>query len=73
MVKADFIYAISYSPWVSLVHVVPKKSGTIVIKSEEGEEMQTRIVLGHRVCIDYRKLNLATKKIIIHSPPQIRS
>ena len=50
--KADFIYAISDSPWVSPVHVVPKKSGTIVIKSEEGEEMQTRIVLGHRVCID---------------------
>ena len=24
--------------------------------------MLTRIVLGHRVCIDYRKLNLATKK-----------
>ena len=33
-----------------------------MIKSEEGEEMQTRIVSGHRVCIDYRKLNLATKK-----------
>ena len=60
--KADFIYSISYSPWVSRVHVVPKKSGTTVIKSEEGEEMQAIIVLGLRVCIDYRKLNLATKK-----------
>ena len=60
--KADFIYAISDSPWVSLVHVVPKKSGTIVTKSEDGGEMQTRIVSGHHVCIDYRKLNLATKK-----------
>ena len=60
--KADFIYAISDSPWVSLVHVVPKKSGITVIKNEDGGEMQTRIVSGHRVCIDYRKLNLATKK-----------
>ena len=33
-----------------------------MIKSEEGQEMQTRIVSGHRVCIDYWKLNLATKK-----------
>ena len=60
--KADFIYAISDSPCVSPVHVVPKKSGTTVIKSEDGGEMQTRIVSGHRVCIDYQKLNLATKK-----------
>ena len=60
--KADFIYVISDSPWVSPVHVVPKKSGTTVIKSEDGGEMQMRIISGHRVCIDYRKLNLATKK-----------
>ena len=33
-----------------------------MIKSEEGEEMETRIVSGHQVCIDYQKLNLATKK-----------
>ena len=60
--EADFIYAISDSTWVSPVHVVPKKSGITVIKNEKGEEMPTRIVSGHRVCIDYRKLNLATKK-----------
>ena len=50
--KSDFIYAISDSPWVSPVHVVPKKSGTTVIKSEDGGEMKTIIVSGHRVCID---------------------
>ena len=58
--QADFIYAISDSTWVSSVHVIPKKSGIIVVKNEKGEEMPTRIVSGHRVCIDYRKLNLAT-------------
>ena len=31
--NAGFIYAISYSPWVSLVHVVPKKGGFTVIKN----------------------------------------
>ena len=29
-----FIYAISDSPWVSPVHVVPKKGGFTVIKNE---------------------------------------
>ena len=60
--QADFIYAISDSPWVSSIHVVPKYSGTTVVKNEKGEEMQTRVVSGHRVCIDYRKLNVPTKK-----------
>ena len=30
--NADFIYAISNSPWVSPVYVVPKKGGFIVIE-----------------------------------------
>ena len=32
--NAGFIYAISDSSWVSLVHVVPKKGGFTVIKNE---------------------------------------
>ena len=32
--NAGFIYAISDSPWVSPVHVVPKKGGFIVIRNE---------------------------------------
>ena len=31
--NARFIYAISNNPWVSLVHVVPKKGGFIVIRN----------------------------------------
>ena len=57
-----FIYAISDSPWVSLVHMVPKKGAFIVIRNEKNELIPTRTVTGWRVCIDYRKLNTATIK-----------
>ena len=60
--NAGFIYAISDSPWVSPVHVVPKKGGFSVIKNEKNELILTRTVTGWRVCIDYRKLNTATIK-----------
>ena len=60
--KGDVIYAISDSSWVSPVHMVPKKSGVIVENNEKGEEVQTRLVTSWRVSIDYRKLNLVTKK-----------
>ena len=58
--NADFIYAISDSPWVSLVHVVPKKGGFTMIRNEKNELIPIRTVIGWRVCIDYRKLNTAT-------------
>ena len=60
--NAGFIYTISDSPWVSPVHVVPKKGGFTVIRNEKSELIPTRIVIGWRVCIDYRKLNIATRK-----------
>ena len=60
--NAGFIYAISDSPWVSPVHVVPKKGGFTVIRNEKNELIPTRTVIGWRVCIDYRKLNTATRK-----------
>ncbi|GJW72911.1 reverse transcriptase domain-containing protein [Tanacetum coccineum] len=50
LLDAGLIYPISDSPWVSPVHCVPKKGG------------MTRLVTGWRVCIDYRKLNEATRK-----------
>ncbi|GJU62150.1 hypothetical protein Tco_1243985 [Tanacetum coccineum] len=49
-------------PWVSPVHCVPKKGGITVVKNEENELIPTRLVTGWRVCIDYRKLNDATRK-----------
>ena len=60
--NAGFIYAISDSPWVSPVHVVPKKGGFTVIRNENNELIPIRIVTGWRVCIDYKKLNTAIRK-----------
>ena len=60
--NAGFIYAISDSPCVSPVHVVLKKGGFTVIRNEKNELIPTRTVTGWRVCIDYWKLNTATRK-----------
>nr|GEV04272.1 DNA-directed DNA polymerase [Tanacetum cinerariifolium] len=62
LLDAGLIYPISDSPWVSLVHYVPKKGGLTVVENEENELIPTRIVTGWRVCIDNRKLNEATRK-----------
>nr|GFA46443.1 reverse transcriptase domain-containing protein [Tanacetum cinerariifolium] len=59
---AGLIYPISDSPWVSSIHCVPKKGGMTVIKNDENELVPTSLVIGWRVCIDYRKLNEATRK-----------
>ena len=42
--NAGFIYVISDSPWVSPVHVVPKKGGFTVIRNEKNELIPTRTV-----------------------------
>ncbi|XP_062014166.1 uncharacterized protein LOC133730628 [Rosa rugosa] len=62
LLDCDVIYPISDSKWVSPVQVVPKKSGVTVVKNEENELVPQRVVTGHRVCIDYRKLNATTRK-----------
>jgi len=62
LLKADIIYLISDSAWLSLVHVVPKKGGLTVVKNENNELIPTRTVTGWHLCIDYRKLNKATCK-----------
>nr|GEU38417.1 reverse transcriptase domain-containing protein [Tanacetum cinerariifolium] len=59
---AGLIYPISDSPWVSLVHCVSKKGCFTVLENEENELIPTRLVTGWRVCIDYHKLNKATRK-----------
>ena len=42
--NAGFIYAISDSPWVSPVHVVPKNGGFTVIRNEKNELIPARTV-----------------------------
>ncbi|GJS79553.1 hypothetical protein Tco_0729434 [Tanacetum coccineum] len=42
--------------------IVFQKGGITVVANEENELISTRLVTGWRVCIDYRKLNEATRK-----------
>nr|GEX34509.1 reverse transcriptase domain-containing protein [Tanacetum cinerariifolium] len=62
LLDARMIYPVSDSPWVSLIHYVPKKKGITVVENENNELIPTRLVIGWRVCIDYWKLNDATRK-----------
>ncbi|CAJ2661901.1 unnamed protein product [Trifolium pratense] len=62
LLEAGMIYPISDSAWVSPVHVVPKKGGMTVVKNDKNEFIPSRTVTGWRMCIDYRRLNTATRK-----------
>ncbi|XP_004308573.1 PREDICTED: uncharacterized protein LOC101292944 [Fragaria vesca subsp. vesca] len=62
LLDCGVIYPISDSKWVSLVQVVPNKFEVTVVKNAENELVPQRVVTGHRVCIDYRKLNATTRK-----------
>ncbi|KAI3732622.1 hypothetical protein L1987_63829 [Smallanthus sonchifolius] len=62
LLDVGVIYPISDSPWVSPTQVVPKKGGMTMVMNEKNELIPSRTVTGWRVCIDYRKLNDATRK-----------
>ena len=62
LLEAGLIYPISDSASVSPIQVVPKKGGMIVIRNEKNDLILTRTVTGWRMCIDYRKMNDATRK-----------
>nr|GFC37271.1 reverse transcriptase domain-containing protein [Tanacetum cinerariifolium] len=62
LLDAGLIYPILDSPWVSPIHCVPKKGGFTTVENEENELIPTHLVMGWRVCIDYRNLNEATRK-----------
>ncbi|GJX83786.1 hypothetical protein Tco_0333267 [Tanacetum coccineum] len=62
LLNSGLIYPILDSPWVSPIHVVLKKGGMTFVLNDNNEPIPSRTVPGWRVCIDYRKLNDATRK-----------
>ena len=62
LLDVGIIYPISDSKWVSPTQVVPKKSGITVVPNAEGDLVPMRTTTGWRRCIDYRKLNVVTRK-----------
>jgi hypothetical protein len=46
LLDARIIYPISDSKWVSLIHVIPKRAGLMVVKNKEDELVPTHIQLG---------------------------
>ena len=62
LLDARIIYPISDSAWVSPVQVVLEKGGMTLVTNEKNELIPTWMVTGWRMCIDYRKLNDATRK-----------
>ena len=62
LLHAGIIYPMPHSEWVSPVQVVPKKGGMTIVKNKNNELILQRTVTRWRMCIDYQKLNKATKK-----------
>jgi hypothetical protein len=62
LLDAGIIYPIADSRWVSPVHCVPKKGGITAVPNENNELIPQSVVVGYRMCIDFRKVNKVTKK-----------
>nr|GEW35188.1 reverse transcriptase domain-containing protein [Tanacetum cinerariifolium] len=64
LMEEDFEPAVQHQRRVNhkIHNVIEQEGGFTVVENEENELILTRLVTGWRVCIDYRKLNEATRK-----------
>jgi hypothetical protein len=62
LLDAGIIYPISDSKLVSPIHVMPKQARLTVAKNKDDMFVPTRVQSRWRVCIDYHKLNVTTRK-----------
>jgi uncharacterized protein (DUF779 family) len=53
LLHIGIIYHIPHSDLVSLVQVVPKKGGMMVVENNKNELILQRTIMGWRMCIDY--------------------
>nr|GEX40348.1 reverse transcriptase domain-containing protein [Tanacetum cinerariifolium] len=62
LMEEDFEPAVQHQRRVNpkIQDVIKNEGGFTVVENEENELIPTRLVMGWRVCIDYRKLNEAT-------------
>nr|GEV61580.1 DNA-directed DNA polymerase [Tanacetum cinerariifolium] len=68
IMEDDYKPAVQSQRKVSPIHCVPIKGGMTIVANENNELIPTRLVTGWRVCIDYRKLNDATRKDHVSLP-----
>nr|GEV20756.1 DNA-directed DNA polymerase [Tanacetum cinerariifolium] len=64
LMEDDFEPAVQHQRRVNpkIYEVIKKEGGFSVVENEENELIPTRLVTGWRVCVDYHKLNEATRK-----------
>jgi hypothetical protein len=62
LLHVGIIYPVPNSEWVSPVKFVPKNGCMMVVRNDKTELIPERTDTGWRMCIDYHKLNKATKK-----------
>nr|GEU45800.1 reverse transcriptase domain-containing protein [Tanacetum cinerariifolium] len=70
LMEEDFTPAVQHQRRVNLkIHdVIKQEGGFTVVENEDNELILTHLVTSWRVCIDYRKLNEATRENYIHCP-----
>nr|GEZ14435.1 reverse transcriptase domain-containing protein [Tanacetum cinerariifolium] len=66
LLDARMIYLISDSPWVSLIHCVPKKGGMTVVSNENNKLIPTRLVTSYKMLKRCEDTNLVLNEEKCH-------